>query len=65
MAQGVEVAVAQIRPLRSAAEKLVYGNSASANGKVLLRIVLALGDIIGVSTTRFRMADRAIKNFLP
>ncbi|EFP6867041.1 autotransporter domain-containing protein [Campylobacter upsaliensis] len=43
-------------------EKLVYGNSASANGRALLRS-LALGDIIGVSTTRFRMADRAIKNF--
>lgn len=42
-------------------EKLVYGNSASANGRALLRS-LALGDIIGVSTTRFRMA-KAIKNF--
>lgn len=42
-------------------EKLVYGNSASANGMALLRS-LALGDIIGVSTTRFRMA-KAIKNF--
>lgn len=42
-------------------EKLVYGNSASANGRALLRS-LALGDIIGISTTRFRMA-KAIKNF--
>lgn len=42
-------------------EKLVYGNSASANRRALLRS-LALGDIIGISTTRFRMA-KAIKNF--
>ncbi len=42
-------------------EKLVYGNSASANGRALLRS-LALGDIIGVSTTKFRKA-KAIKNF--
>ncbi|ELP6345916.1 autotransporter domain-containing protein [Campylobacter upsaliensis] len=44
-------------------EKLVYGNGASANGRSLLRS-LALGDIVGVSTTRFRAVDdRAIKNF--
>ncbi|MBS4406528.1 autotransporter domain-containing protein [Campylobacter vulpis] len=42
-------------------EKLVYGNSASANGRALLRS-LALGDIVGISTTKFRKA-KAIKNF--